>query len=335
MYPFPFRKRFCNIGQQIRSMGVDSMTDLIHGNIVSYQAEDIYGDGEYGVLVDDVTTPLMLWPGLTKSFLVGVEEAYDETQHLGAHGDTSLLANVRNMKMREELPFSAEIVPQKTLHWPLLQFIVGGTGAFSDEVDSTSWIKELDSKFSVFTGIMLESLKVDIPEQGIAKQSLSGFGGHQIAPSIVDPVVTHATANTSDPVTWNDITSIKMDATATPSTVITHCIGDISFGWTSTIAKRKHPESSLSTKMCGVRVMERKMEVSLTLTYVDQTFISLVTAGTSQNIQLKIGTTPNETTFTFKGLRWPKYIAKAEPNDIIGDTITALTDQPSFTYATA
>ena len=311
------------------------MTDLIHGSIVSYQAEDIYGDGEYGTLVEDVTKPIMLWPGLTKSFLVGVEEVYEEILHLGANGDTSLLANVRNMKMREELPFSAEIVPQQTLHWPLLQYSVGGTGAFSDEVDSTSWIKELDDNFSVFTGIMMESFKVDMPEQGIVSQTLSGFAGHQIAPSAVDPVITHATANTSDPLTWNDITSIKMGASDPPTTDITHCIGDISFGFTSEIAKRKHPESSLTTKMCGIRVMKRIMEASLTLTYADQTFLSLVTGGTSQNLLIKIGTTPNETTFKIIGLRWPKYVAEAKPDEIIGDAITAVTDNPSFTYATA
>ena len=312
------------------------MTDLIHGNIVSYQAEDIYGTtGEYGTLVDDgATTPLMLWPGLVKSFLVGVEEVYEEILHLGAHGDSSLLANVRNMKMREELPFSAEIVPQKTLHWPLLKFSIGGDGAFSDEVDSSSWIKELNSNYSVYTGIMLESFKVDIPEQGIVTQSLSGFAGHEIAPSAVDPVVAHATANTSDPLTWNDITEIRMDATSEPSEDITHCIGDISFGFTSEIAKRKHPESVLKTKMCGVRVMKRIMEVSLTLTFVDETLLSLVTAGTSQNLLIKIGTDPNETTFIFTGLKWPKYIAKAAPDEIIGDTITAVTDQPAFTHAT-
>ena len=312
------------------------MTDLIHGNIVSYQAEDIYGSGEYGVIVDDdITTPIMLWPGLTKSFLVGVEEVYEEILHLGAHGDTSLLGNVRNMKMKEELPFSAEIVPQKTLHWPLLKFIVGGSGAFSDEVDSTSWVKELDSKFSVFTGHMFESYKVDIPEQGIASQTISGFAGSQVAPSVTDPAETNASANTSDPVTWNDITSIKMDGNDPPTTDISHCIGDISFGFTSEIAKRKHPESTLTTKICGVRVMKRIMDVSLTLTYADQTFISLVTGGTTQNLQIKIGATPDETTFTFKGLKWPKYVAEAKPDEIIGDTITALTDKPAFTYATA
>lgn len=343
MYPFPFRKRHCTFSGQIRSLGVNYMTeDLIHGSIVSYQAEDFIGSGTYGTIVSAAgppATPALLWPGLVESFDIGVKENYDETWHLGANGDTSLLENVRNTKVSEDLPFSATIYPQKTQDWNLLPFIVGGAAAFSDSVDSTSWVKELDSKFTVFTGIMFESLKIDIPERGKVKETISGFAGNQVAPSVTDPTTehtgSHATEDTSDLLTWSDIASIKMDATATPSTVIDHCIGDISLGFTSEITKRYHPESSLSTRICGVKVVKRTMELSLTLTYVDQTFISLVTGATKQNLLLTIGTTPNATTFTCKGLLWPEYIAKAEPNDLIGDTITAVVDQPSFTYVTA
>ena len=324
------------------------MTDLIHGSVVSYQKELQNSTGAYGTLISHaydvgppevLAAPVMIWPGMVESFNIDVEENYDETQHLGANGDTSLLENVRNTKVSEDLPFSATIYPQKTQDWDLLPFIVGGAAAFSDSVDSTSWIKELNSKFTTFTGIMFESLKIDIPERGKVKQTISGFAGHQTAPSATDPLTatsgTHASENASDLLTWADIASIKMDATATPSTVIGHCIGDISLGFTSEITKRYHPESSLSTKMCGVKVVKRMMELSLTLTYENQDFVTLVTGATKQNVLLTIGTTPNATTFTMKGLLWPKYVAKAEPNDLIGDTITAVVDQPSFTYVTA
>lgn len=342
MYPFPFRKRHWTCCGQIRSLGVNYMTeDLIHGSIVSYQAEDFIGSGTYGTLIDGVGFPVMVWPGLVESFDIGVKENYDETWHLGANEDTSLLENVRNTKVSEELPFSAVIYPQKTQDWNLLPFIVGGAAAFSDSVDSTSWIKELNGKFTTFTGIMFESLKIDIPERGKVKQTISGFAGHQTAPSETDPLTagsgTHASKNTSDLLTWADISSIKMDDhdAGAPTTAIDHCIGDISLGFTSEITKRYHPESSLSTKICGVKVVKRTMELSLTLTYVDQTFITKVTGATKQDFLLTIGTGANVTTFTCNGLLWPEYIAKAEPNSLIGDTITAVVDQPSFTYVTA
>ena len=306
--------------------------DLIHGSIVSYQAEDFIGVGTYGTFITGVALPVMVWPGLTESFSIGVEETYDETHHLGAHGDASLLENIRNTKTGEELPFSTTIYPQKTQNWNLLPFIVGGAAAFSDSVDSTSWVKELDSKFTTFTGIMFESYTIDIPERGKVKQTISGFAGHQTAPSITNPAEatgTEATENTGDVLTWNDISAIFMDDKAIPDTAIGHCIGDISLGFTSTILKRFHPTSTLSTKICGVKVVERKMELSLTLTYENQTFISLVTGGTKQNLLLTI----DGITFTCKGLLWPKYIADAKPDELIGDTVTAVVDQPTFTYS--
>ena len=126
-------------------------------------------------------------------------------------------------------------------------------------------------------------------------------------------------------------------ATGTPpSTEISHCIGDISLGFTSTIAKRYHPESTLSTKMCGVKVLERKMEVSLTFSAeVDQSFSALVTGSTKQTLLITIGVTTHATTFTMGGLIWPKYVAEAKADELIGDTVTAVVDKPTFTYSTA
>ena len=306
--------------------------DLIHGGIVSYQAENFIDGGSYGTLITGTDLPVMVWPGLTEAFSVGVEEAYDETHYLGAHGDSSYLENIRNTNTSEELPFSATIYPQKTQNWNLLPFIVGGAAAFSDSVDSTSWLKELDGWFTTFTGIMFESYTIDIPERGKVKQTISGFAGHQTAPSETDPVIggAHATKNTGDLLTWNDISSIKMDANTPPATAIGHCIGDISLGFSSTILKRFHPESGLSTKICGVKVVERKMELSLTLTYENQTFIDLVTGSTKQNVLFIL----DGITFICKNVIWPKYIASVEPDELIGDTVTAVVDQPSFTYGT-
>ena len=182
---------------------------------------------------------------------------------------------------------------------------------------------------------MFEDYKCEIPGVGVAKEVITGFGGHRVAISETSPATTEATENTSAPLVWNDISSIKMDDSGSPSTIIQHCLSDISFGFTSEVAKRIHPESSLTTKMCGVRVMSRKMFVSLKLTWVDQTFIDVVTTSEKLNLKMIIGQSGHQTTMQFNGLYWPKYIAKADPKELIGDTITCITDQPSFTYSTA
>lgn len=331
---FITRRRIADYCGQVRHLPeIDKMTeDLIHGSIVSLIAEDMVGVGTYGTCP---ATPTMVWPGMTTGFSIPVKYNYDETTHLAAHGATRL-ERIRNTKLGEELPFSAEIYPQKTQDCALLKYIVGGAAAYSDSVDSTTWIKELDGDYSVYSGIMLEGYKIDIPEHGLVKQTLSGFAGNQEAPTTAPVGLVEATENVSDILSWEDISSLKMDTTATPSTAIDHCIGDISLNFSSVVAKRYHPESTLSTKMCGVKVMARKLELSFTFSaYVDETFLTLVSGGTKQNVLLTIGATPNATTFTCKGLLWPEYDPTTSPDELIGQTVTALVDQPSFTYVTA
>ena len=309
--------------------------DLIHGTAVSYQKEDRTDLGEYGILYETGPAPIMLYPGLSTSFSVDVDEPYEEVAYTPAHGEEHILELVRNVKLGENLPFNLVSHPQVTGDWPLLQFITGSTSGLGDQPDSTSWLKELDGKFSLFTGVMFEDYKVEIPGIGVAKETISGFAGHRVAIADTSPATTEATENTSDALVWNDISSIRMDDSDTPSETIEHCISDISFGFTSEIAQRVHPESDLTTKMCGVRVMSRKMFVSLKLVWVDQAFLDVVKEPEKLNLKMVIGQSGHETTFQFNGLYWPKYISKAEPKELVGDTITCIVDQPSFTYSTS
>jgi hypothetical protein len=311
--------------------------DLLHGTAVSYKAEDRVDSGDYGTFI---ATTGMLYPGLSTSFSVDVEEAYEEVSYTPAHGEANNLECVRNVKVGEELPFNLVTYPQVTANWPLLKYVTGSATGLGDHPDSTSWLKELveggTTPFSLFTGVMFSDYKVEIPGIGAAKETISGFAGHRAALSTSSPSTGgEAEENTSHALVWKDIVEIKMDDSPTnPTTSITHCVSDISFGFSSEISKQVHPESTLSTKMCGVRVMSRKMFVSLKLTWVDQTFLDVVTTPSKKYLKLVIGTTPNKTTFVFGGLYFPKYIAKAEPKELVGDTITCVVDQPTFTYNT-
>jgi hypothetical protein len=306
--------------------------DLIHGSAISYQPENRISSGEYGAFI--TIAPGMLYPGLSTSFNVDVEEPYEEIAYTPAHGDGHILEKVRNVKLGESLPFNLATHPQLNGDWPLLRFITGSASGLGDQPDSTSWMKELDGKFSVFTGIMFEDCKVEIPGVGVAKETYTGFAGHRAAMADSSPAYAEASEDTNRPLVWNDISSIKMDDSGTPTEDIEHCLSDISFGFTSEISKRVHPMSDLSTKLAGVRVVARKMFVSLKLTWIDQAFVDIVTGSTKQNLKLIIGQAGHQATFQFNGLYFPKYIAKAEPKELVGDTITCIVDQPSFTYST-
>jgi hypothetical protein len=311
--------------------------DLIHGSSISFQPENRATTGTYGTLLIGECLPVFQWPGLNTSFGINVEKAYEEVEYTPAHGNDHTLECIRNAQVAEELPFSLNVVPQVDGNWKLLEYITGDDEGFGDAPDSTSWMKELDGKFSVFTGVMPTDYKCDIPGKGVAKESIGGFAGHRAAISPTDPTVagggSHALEDTSRPIVWNDIVSVKMDENASPGTEIKHCLSDISFGFTSEIAVDVKPSSLLSTKICDVKVVSRKMFVSLKMAWIDQTFIDIVTTPVKQYLKLEVGASPHKLTATFGGLYWNVYEAKAEKKTLAGGTLTSIVDQPTLVYA--
>jgi hypothetical protein len=180
---------------------------------------------------------------------------------------------------------------------------------------------------------MFEDYKCEIPGTGVVKETISGFAGHRETIADPDsPAVEEATENISNPRVWDDILSITMGTLGTED--ISECLSDISFGFRNEVTKRTHPMSNLSTKICGVRVVAREMFVSLKLTLVDQTFIDIVTGSTKQILNLSLGPAgANQLNIAFGGLYWPKYIAKVEPIELTGDTITCVVDQPTCVFS--
>jgi hypothetical protein len=301
--------------------------DLIHFTAVSYCPERrVHATGAYGVL--DAVSQVFLWSGLNSSFGIDVEESYEEIQHNPSSATTNILEEVRNVPVGEELAFSLATVPQIDTDLPLLKYITGAAAGLGDQPDSTSWLKELDGRFSLFTGVMFTDYKCEIPALGVAKESISGFAGSRIAVSGSNPASADAEELTKRPLVWRDISSIKMGNAPNPTDEILHCISDVSFGFTSEIAKEIHPESGLTTKIKDVRVTSRKMFVSLKLTWVNQTFLNIVAGSTKQYLTVIL----DGLTIKFGGLYFPKYIAKAEPKELVGDTITSIVDQPTFTF---
>ena len=293
---------------------------LIHGTVVSYRAETEYGTFAPGQ---------MLSPGLNTLFSVDVEEAYEEIQYTPANASADILQRVVNVKTGEELPFTLTSHPQKDAGWPLLKYITGDAAGLGDTPDSMTWMKELDTKWSLFPGVMMEDLKVEIPAIGVVKESYSGFAGHRAIITTEAPDgITEAAKNDARALVWSDISAMYMDANAVPTTEIPHCISDISFGFTNEVAKFVHPASTLSTKIYGVRVVSRKMFVTLKLGWVNQTFLSIVEGSTTQNLKFVL----DGTTFIFGGLYFPKYVSIASPRELVGDTITSIMNQPTFTY---
>ena len=306
-----------------------AVKDLIHGGTVSYCPERRTApSGRYGNLDEIGTAPRFLWPGLSTNFGVDVEEKYEEIQYNPAEGNTHVLECVRNVKLGEELPFNLTVHPQVDIGLHLLQYITGSATVLEDQPDSTSWLAQLAGKYRLFTGVMFEDYKFELPGIGVAKETISGFAGHRAAVTPASPADNEALEDTSRPIVWSDISAIKMGSSPYPEEDITHCLSDFSFGFASEIAKTVDPTSELTTKICGVRVKTRKMFVSLKLGWVDQLFLDNVTTPNKLNLKIVIGAM----TMQFNGLYWPKYVANTDRKELVGDTIVCIVDQPSFVY---
>lgn len=315
--------------------------ELIHGSIVSFRPERrTEATGQYGVFDVIGGTPAMYWPGLNAGFGIDVEEKYEEIQHNPVHANIgNVLEEIRNSKVGEELAFSINVHPQVTAHFPLLRFITGSATGLGDQPDSTSWLKELNGVYSLYTGIMFDDYKCEIPGIGVAKEAITGFAGHRVAVTSTSPVANddEADENLSNPVTWADIQEIRMDPSDVPdpTSPIYDCISDIAYGFTSDVKKEKHPESTLSTKTKNVRAVSRKMFVTLKLGWASQNFLDIVADPQKKNLKLKIGTGDDAITMIFGGLYFPKYVAKAEAKNLVGDSVTCIVDQPTFSFSAA
>ena len=310
-----------------------AVKDLIHGGTVSYCPERRTApSGRYGNLDEIGTAPRFLWPGLSTNFGVDVEEKYEEIQYNPAEGNTHVLECVRNVKLGEELPFNLTVHPQVDIGLHLLQYITGSATVLEDQPDSTSWLAQLAGKYRLFTGVMFEDYKFELPGIGVAKETISGFAGHRAAVTPASPADNEALEDTSRPIVWSDISAIKMGSSPYPEEDITHCLSDFSFGFASEIAKTVDPTSELTTKICGVRVKTRKMFVSLKLGWVDQTFLDIVTNSTKQYLTIVFGTSRDAITMRFGGLYFPKYISTVTRKELVGDAITSIGDKYTFTY---
>ena len=311
----------------------------ITGNkYVEYQAEDRNGTGCWGVLQeDDLTLPIFKWLGLVNEFIPPHKELYEETRYLGASTETHTLELNRNTNVGTELTASLKYVMQ---NWEFMEFITGSLTELSDTVDSVSMVAYLDNvtpdKWTVLTGGMLTKWALSVPESGLATVDVDLMFGEVDSLTSTDPIAgegSHATELTTAPYTWKGLSGLLMDANDPPTTSFKDIVGDFGMTISNEVEMPKGVDSDFATKGMGVAINKRTVEVSLDLTYTSpniSTFQSLVVGHTKQNLKFTLGTATNYATITVKGLIFPEWVAELKPSELVGQTVTAITDLPSM-----
>lgn len=304
--------------------------DLITGAMyVEYVAEDRNVAGTWGVTPDN---PTLKWLGLAEEFIPPQKEEYEEKVYLGAAGELHTLEKKRNISVGTELTASLKYVMQD---WDLIEFITGSATGVSDTVDSISVVAFIDGKWTTLAGGMLTKWGMSVPESGIATVDVDVLFGDVDALSAVDPkgaTGAHASELATAPFVWKNISALKMDAADPPVTSFVDIVGDIGMAITSDVEMPKGIDSSYVTKGAGVKINKRDVEVSFELAYTAgnlSTFRDLVANHTKQNLTFTLGSK----VVTVKGLLFDEWVAGLKPAELIGQSVTAITDLPSLTIA--
>ena len=293
---------------------------------VEYIAEDRCGTGCWGELPENSG---FRWLGLVNEFTLLHKELYGEDGYTSAHDEQHTLELQRNTHVGTELTASLKYVMQD---WEFSQYIIGSTTGFSDIVDSVSVVAFVDGKWTVLTGGMLTKWSMSIPKSGIVSADVDIMFGDLTPISAVDPKGTgaHAIESPAPAFVWKDTRELKMDANPVPTTPFLDIVGDIGLAITNDVKMSKGVDSQYATKGEGVTIKKRKVEVSLDLTYTSPyitTFQSLVAGHTKQNLAFKLGNKK----ITVKGLIFPEWVAELKPGELVGQTVTSITDLASMT----
>lgn len=277
------------------------------------------------------TNPTLLWLGLVNPFTSPIKRTMEEVRYLSAAAATKTLHNVRNVQVGGELGAS---FTYKVQDWDLVKYITGSATGLADDIKSISLVQGIEiasaMKYIVYKGCVLSKWSLTLPKSGIATADVDVVIGDVADPSADDPAGiagAHASEAAGNPFIWEDITDLKMDANDPPTTAIAHNVGDIKLEILNDVELPKDVDSTMWTDTGGYNVKIASMSVSLELGWIDVSFFDLVKASTKQNLKFTLG----NKTFLVKGLIFPEFNPEIKPDDLMGQVVTAVMDQPDLT----
>ena len=298
--------------------------------IVGTKSIEYVEEVTYGTIPTD---PALLWLGLVNPFSPALKKTFEEIRYLGDAEDTNTLVKMRNLAVGGELGAAFTYKPQD---WDFVKYITGSKSGLSDTIKSISMVQGIEvsdvMNYIAFKGVVCSKWSLSLPKFGIATIDVDTLIGDVADPTTVDPAGggSHAGEATGDPYLWKNVSDMKMDANAIPTTSIAHNVGDLKLEISNDIELPKDIDSTMWTNAAGHVVKNRTISLSTEMTWVDLTFFNLVKDSTKQNFRFTLG----GKIFLVQGLIWPEWDPEMNPDDFFGQEVTAITDSPDLLIGT-
>ena len=272
------------------------------------------------------TDPTMLWLGLVESFTPTVRSVVKDTRYLAAAGDEALEA-VLATKTGMELELAARILPQSLTFWAT--YVLGATTGTADTLNSISLGHVIDNittaAYGVYRGCVAKSARLTFARDAPATLELSWLAADFDNYSGTDYIGTgaHASASTSSPLLWSDLTALTWGGVA-----LDPYVQELVITVDNNIKPVYDVGASSSTGISTILPTKRDIKVSLTLDLDDADFYASITALTKQDLVATI----SSSTYTIAGVAFPELAAEYKGDDAVEQTIESVPCQ-SITIA--
>lgn len=274
---------------------------------VEYVEEATFGQPE--------TETAWNWFGLVTSHDVTQEVEAETVTYLPPTGVANKLEQKKNVKVSEA--YSGDLTYHPQGGFNVLQLFTGADGTTSSEIPS--WQigeqNEEQGEYRRILGVVGEDWELSVSEDSIAEVSTSWMAADAEDWSTTDYTGaggTHATENTAEPLTYDDLTSVQLGGAE-----LNDAVEELTLSISNDLEVVKDFNSDFGTHVHAIEITDREVTVELTLTYADFNLAQTVRSYTPQDLTFTFG----GYNFTVPDVQFPEFPYEMSPEDLVGDSV--------------
>lgn len=285
--------------------------DVVMGN----SPIEYVDEGTFAITPSD---PAMQWMGLVESFTPTVRGVVRDTRYMAAAGDEALEA-VLTTKTGQELEIAARILPQSLTFWAT--HALGAADGTADTLPSISIGHIMDSistaAYGVYRGCVVKSAKLTFARDEPATLDITwlaaDFDGYADTDYI--GLGSHASASTSSPLVWSDLTALTWGGAS-----IEDYVQELSISVGYGLKAVKDVGAPTSTGIVALVPTRRDIVVSLTMDLDDADVLDSVRSLTKQSLVATI----SGSTCTVSGVAFPEFSGEFTADDLVEATLESV-----------